>query len=274
MVNRIYKKIKNVLFADPHLLFQEETGLIKQAFYFPAKSERAILLIHGWTSTSYEVRRLGKYLNENGYTVLAPMLRGHGTTMRDLNKVNWKMWLADIRKEYKNLKKTHKKVFIGGTSIGANLSAFFAGEEKEIDGLVLMAMPYKIKFEKLAIVFAKVMLLCGKKYNHKIYPPTFGLSTTITRLISYQTYPIKSALETFELVRESRKNLHKITQPCLIIQSKADHIVMKKSLELIFSKIGSKIKKKEYIAQAYHTFISDIKNEHIFKDILYFLDEN
>ncbi len=274
MVNRIYKKIKNVLFADPQLLFQEEKELIKQAFYFPAKSERAILLIHGWTSTSYEVRRLGRYLNQNGYTVLAPMLRGHGTTMRDLSDVHWNMWLVDIRKEYEKLKKTHKKVFIGGTSIGANLSAVLAGEEKEIAGVVLMAMPYKIKFEKLAVVFARIMLLCGKKYNHKIYPPTFGLSTTITRLISYQTYPIKSALESFELIKESRKKLGDITQPCLIIQSKDDHIVAKQSLELIFSNIKSKIKKKKYLTQAYHTFISDIKNEHVFQDILHFLDEN
>jgi esterase/lipase len=45
-------------------------------------------------------------------------------------------------------------------------------------------------------------------------------------------------------------------------------------LEKIYSSIGSKVKKKEYISKAYHTFISDIKNEYIFEDILNFLNEN
>jgi alpha-beta hydrolase superfamily lysophospholipase len=50
--------------------------------------------------------------------------------------------------------------------------------------------------------------------------------------------------------------------------------VEKKSLERIFENISSKIKKKKYIPEAYHTFISDIKNEHIFEEIFDFLDKN
>lgn len=273
MVKRIYEKVKSVLFADPQLLFQGERSLINQSFYFQGENRRAILLIHGWTSTSYEVRRLGLYLNESGYTVSAPMLRGHGTVPRNLEDISFSDWLADLMGEYQALKKEHEQVFIAGTSIGANLAIMLAKEEKSIAGLVLMATPYKIKFEKITVTFARVLGFF-KKYNKKFYPPTFGLSSTITRLISYQTYPIKSALETFELIKESRSNLEKITQPCFIIQSQSDHVVARKSLEMIFEKIGSEIKKKKYIKRAYHTFISDIKNENIFEDILQFLDEN
>jgi esterase/lipase len=45
-------------------------------------------------------------------------------------------------------------------------------------------------------------------------------------------------------------------------------------MEIIYSSISSKKKKKQYIEKAYHTFISDIKNEHVFKDIFDFLEEN
>ncbi|MEI6587780.1 MAG: alpha/beta fold hydrolase [Candidatus Moraniibacteriota bacterium] len=273
MVKRIYEKVKSVLFADPQLLFQGERSLVNQSFYFQGENRRAILLIHGWTSTSYEVRRLGRYLNESGYTVSAPMLRGHGTVPRNLEDISFSDWLVDLEKEYQALKKEHGQVYVAGTSIGANLAMMLAKKDQSISGLILMATPYKIKLEKITVAFAK--LLCFfKAYNKKFYPPTFGLSSTITRLISYQTYPIKSALETFELIKESRKNLEKIIQPCFIIQSQSDHVVAKKSLERIFEKIGSKIKKKKYIKRAYHTFISDIKNEKIFEEILQFLDEN
>jgi carboxylesterase len=71
-----------------------------------------------------------------------------------------------------------------------------------------------------------------------------------------------------------RKELPKVKQPCLILQSSSDHIVTKNSLEEIYEKIGSKVKQKKYIKKAYHTFISDVKNEHVFEDILKFIKNN
>lgn len=272
-IKKIYKTAKGILFADPELLYKEERHLVDQPFNFQGDNGRAVLLIHGWTSVPYEVRRLGKYLNENGYTVSAPMLRGHGTVPKDLEDVKWTDWLSDIQKEYRDLKEKHEKIFVAGTSIGSNLAVMLAKNNIDIAGLVLMATPYKIKWEKLVYYFAKLHLKF-KKYNKKIYPPTFGVSTTITRVISYQTYPVVSALETFELVRISRKHLKDARQPCLILQSTHDHIVSKRSAEKIFDRLGSKKKKIKYIAKAYHTFVSDIKNSHVFEDILNFLNEN
>ncbi len=273
MVKELLKKAKSILFADPGLLYKEERHLVNQPFYFPGTNGKAVLLIHGWTSTPYEVRRLGRYLNESGYTVAAPMLRGHGTVPKDLEGIAWADWIKDIESGYQDLKKDHQKVFLGGTSIGANLAVLLAAENSSISGLILMAMPYRMKFEKIAILLAKFLKIF-KSYNKKRYPPTFGVSTTITRLISYQTYPIQSALEVQALIEKSREVLPKISQPCFVIQSASDHIIQKDSLEIIYGKVNSPVKKKQYIARAYHTFISDIKNDRIFQDILNFLNEN
>jgi len=271
MVKRIYNRVKNVLFADPKLLFAEERALIKEPFYFQGTNGKAVLLVHGWTSTPYEVRRLGKFLNDNDYTVCGPMLRGHGTTYKDLENVKAEDWLADIEKSFDELKNKHKKVYIGGTSIGSNLAVAFSAERSDVAGLILMAMPYKIKFEIATVAIAK-FLNKFIKYRTKFYPPTFGVSTTITRLISYQTYPIASAMEAFKIVKESRQLLGKINQPCLVMQSTHDHVVSKGSLENIYASINSSVKKKKYVRQAYHTFVSDIKNEHVFEDVLDFLN--
>ena len=272
-IEKIYKKTKSVLFVDPKLLYEEEKHLVNQPFYFGGNNRKAVLFIHGWTTTPYELRRLGKYLNENGYTISAPMLRGHGTVPKDLEDVKWKDWITDLKKDYEKLKNNHDKVYIAGTSMGANLAIMLAEKHPEISGLVLMAMPYRIKAEKISLFLAKILRKFGK-YHRKFYPPTFGVSTTLTRIISYQTYPVDSALETFDLIKKSRKIISAINQPCFLLQSSSDHVVDKKSMENIYNLIGSKIKKKKYINQAYHTFISDIKNEHVFEEILNFLDEN
>lgn len=272
-VIKAIKKVKSILFADPELLYKEERHLINKPFYFEGNNNKAVLLIHGWTSVPYEVRRLGKYLNENGYTVSGPMLSGHGTVPKDLENIKWTDWLEDIRNEYLKLKEKYEKVYVCGTSIGGNIAVMLASKYPEVSGLVLMATPYQIKLEKLVFLWAKTLSLF-RKYNKKFYPPTFGVATTITRIISYQTYPVASALETFDLIKISRKYFSKIIQPCFVIQSASDHITARGNLEKIYAIIGSRVKKKKYIKRAYHTFISDVKNENVFQDILEFIDSN
>lgn len=276
MVKRLIKiaeKAKGIIFADPELLYKEERHLVNQPFFFEGVNGKAVLLVHGWTSTPYELRRLARYLNENGYTVLGIQLKGHGTVPMDLEGVKWQQWLLDVQEGFGDLKKTCEKVYIAGTSIGSNLAMEFAKRETGIAGLVLMATPYSLKFEKLVVLFAKLTRIFGE-YHNKHYPPTFGLSTTITRLISYQSYPISSSLETFTLIESSRKDLKSIKQPCFVLQSTHDHIVSKNSLEKIYDGIGSRVKRRKYIKKAYHTFISDIRNDYVFKEILDFLNEN
>ena len=210
MVKRITKlagtaaqRAKSILFADPDLLYKEERHLVNQPFYFEGTNGKGILLVHGWTSTPYEVRRLGIYLNENGYTVYGIMLSGHGTVPKDLEGIGREQWVHDVREGYTKLKKTCGKVFVGGTSIGANLALIMAKEEKDIAGLILMATPYRLRLERTALFFAKILMKMKKRYRKKVYPPTFGVSTTITRLISYQSYPVKSALDAFDVVSEA-----------------------------------------------------------------------
>ena len=270
---KIINKNNSVLNEDPKELFLKEKEFLNQPFFFEGTNGKAILLIHGWTTTPYELRRLGRYLNEFGYTVSAPLLRGHGSVPKELENANWTDWLVDMEKEFEMLKNKYSKVFIGGTSIGSSLSLILARSHPEISGLVLMATPYKVKFESLSFLCAK-MLQKIRPFHKKYYPPTFGATNTITRLISYQTYPIKSALEIFPLVKEAREAISVIKQPCFLIQSSSDHVVAKNSLEEIYNKIGSVIKRKKYIKRAYHTFISDIKNESVFEEILEFLDSN
>ncbi len=270
---KILQKVKKAALADPFVLYKREKHLLNMPFFFQGTNGKAVLLIHGWTTTPYELRRLGMYLNESGYTVYAPLLSGHGTVPSDLENVKWTDWVEDVQTAYEKLKKDNKKVFVAGTSIGASLTLVLAKKHSDISGIVLMATPYKLRFEKLVEFYVKIECRF-RKYRKKFYPPTFGKSAAITRLISYQTYPIKNVLQAAEAVKEGRRELEKITQPCLLLQSTSDHIVSKNSMEIIYSKISSGKKNKKYIERAYHTFISDIKNENVFEDILNFLEEN
>ena len=141
MVKNIIKKTKSILFANPKLLYENEKDLVNDEFYFKGHNKKAVLLLHGWTATPYELRRLGIFLNESGYTVYGPLLRGHGTKPSDLENVKFQDWLDDAREAYFRLKSNHKKVFIGGTSMGGTVTLCLAKEIDDIGGLILMATP-------------------------------------------------------------------------------------------------------------------------------------
>ena len=274
MIKTILSTVKSIIFDDPAVLFRKERHLLDKPFHFEGSNRMAVLLIHGWTTVPYELRRLGGYLNEKGYTASAPMLRGHGTVPRDLEGVVWRDWLDDVEKSFDFLRGKYEKVYIVGTSMGATLAMLLAKERDNIDGIVLMATPYRLKKEELLVAFGR-FLSFFKKYLKKSYPLIFRFSPRfVTRVVSYQSYPIKSAFELYAAIKEARRVAPEIKTPCLAMQSSSDHIVSKNNLEELFESIGSKSKKKKYIEKSYHTFISDIKSEHVFKDVLDFIKEN
>lgn len=46
--------------------------------------DKAVLLLHGFTGNTADVRMLGRYLNERGYTCHAPQYKGHGVPPEEL----------------------------------------------------------------------------------------------------------------------------------------------------------------------------------------------
>lgn len=52
-------------------------------FTFKA-GKRAVLLLHGFTSHSADVRMMGRFLEKRGYTSHAPIYRGHGVPLEEL----------------------------------------------------------------------------------------------------------------------------------------------------------------------------------------------
>ena len=273
IVKNILDGAKSVIFSDPYELYKKDKDILDKPFYFEGNNGKAVLLVHGWTTTPYELRRLGVYLNEKGYTVDAPMLLGHGTFPGELENLKWEDWFRGVENSYAQLKKDFSEVYVAGTSMGSSLAVLLAAKNKDVSGVVLMATPYELRSRKIMEVLGSFLLKLGKKYYSKSYPLKFRFSPMfITRMISYQSFPIKNVLEIFRLSDEVKKVASNVCQPALVIQSSQDHVVTKRSVEKLYRKLGSKNKKKIILEKAYHTFISDIKNEHIFEDIFNFLN--
>lgn len=253
--------------------YHEDINVVNKPFHFKGMGDVCVMLIHGWTSTPYEMRILGEELHREGIGVDAPLLSGHGTRPQDLENVTWDQWVNDVNRAYKRLRKQYARVYVGGMSMGGNLALHVAKQNPDVSGLILMSTPYKMRYEKFGIMMAH-MTKWIFSYKRKYYPRGLQAQPSITQLISYQKYPISSAFEAYTTIKKSLQDIHTITQPVFLIQPAHDHLVARESIHKIFYKIGSQKKEKRLIKKASHNFMGNGKHRDVFRDVVRFVTEN
>src|SRR3990172_5001769 len=132
---------RKVLYEEKYLARDPGTGLLLggEPFFFPGYDNgKAVLLIHGFADTPYDLRPLGEYLAAHGITACAPLLKGHGTSAKDMEKTGWRDWLVKPESALKELSSKHKKVYLAGFSMGGSIAIDLASRY-EVAGVILLA---------------------------------------------------------------------------------------------------------------------------------------
>lgn len=98
------------------------------------------LVLHGFTGSLDTVSILRSPLEERGLEVSLPVLRGHGSTPRDLYSVQWRDWVADARMALRQLAPNDEPVVIAGLSMGALIGCHLAAEfPHQVQRLAMLA---------------------------------------------------------------------------------------------------------------------------------------
>ena len=121
--------------------------------FFWKGGETGVLLLHGLTATTAEVRPLAKGLLNEGYTVSGILLPGHGTTPENLSQTHRKDWIKASEEAYNELKRECSSVIVGGESVGALLALRLASDHPEIKGLLLYAPAVSLAVSFLKKIF-------------------------------------------------------------------------------------------------------------------------
>ena len=95
-------------------------------YEFNPNSKIGIYLIHGFSSTTYELKQLAKQLADQEYHVVLNNLHGHGTTLEDCNKTKYQNWLDYSKIEFAKLCSTSDKVFVVGCSMGGVIALYLS----------------------------------------------------------------------------------------------------------------------------------------------------
>lgn len=251
----------------------------------------AVLLIHGLQSSPAELQTLAKRLNQAGFSVHVPHIRGygfaHGDTPRSVT--HWQDWHAKVLGEFRLLKQQHETVAIGGLCIGAVLGLSVAAElGDEVSALSLLATT--LWYDGWGIPWYRFMRYVGYYtpfrylYSYREREP-FGLKNVqlrkwIAREMSHKDSSIVGASklnlpaiqEAERMIKQVKKSMSRITAPAIIIHAEEDDVASPRNARFIADNIGSKIVEKIMLHNSYHMITVDNDREQVAADTIRFFE--
>ncbi|MFQ6099977.1 MAG: alpha/beta hydrolase [Anaerolineae bacterium] len=195
-----------------------------------------VLLIHGFTGSPPEMRLVGDYLHQRGFTVSGLLLPGHGTTVEDMNRRRWTDWTGHVEQALADLQARCETVFVGGLSMGSVLTLYLAARHPELPGAVLYSP---------AVMVGNRLLYLTPVLKHLIHKKPKSNKSDLTdpraelRLWHYEEYPVFAAHELLKLNLQVRRLLPQVTCPLLVIHSTLDRDIHPKSARLTYERAGS-----------------------------------
>ncbi|MFT7087296.1 MAG: esterase/lipase/1-acyl-sn-glycerol-3-phosphate acyltransferase [Rickettsiales bacterium] len=256
---RDYKK-----YYDKNLSKPEYIG--KPVFRDNSKSNKGILLVHGYLSAPKEMEEMAKYFNKSGFKTYAVRLKGHGTAPINLEDVSWQDWCDSLNRGYAALQLICDQVFIVGFSTGGLLSLMSAfNKNNQVDGIAIINPAFKLK--DVRAKFSSGVRMWNdilEKINIEKWQLRFVENNSESPENNYCLNYIVGVGQLGLLMEKCEDILPQITCPVLVIQSTEDPVIDFSSSKSTLKKINSKDLSFTQINSTKHTIIKGVGSEEVF----------
>lgn len=228
--------------------------------------EVGCLLVHAFAGVPINVTPIANIMKQYGFTVYAPVLKGHGTDIYDFEKATYQDWREDVKKAYDKLKQSGcTEVIVYGHSMGALLALDLAEKEPEIKAVLSFSAPIRVHDSS---IYYQWRLPHPRFRDLPMHKEDGELSKYLSR---YNSYPVSKQKDVCILMKEVERNLENIKCPILVLQSKKDELVRTKSAWIICERTNAKSKELILLLDSGHNFLCGPENEKIEKKIHSFL---
>jgi carboxylesterase len=247
---------------------EADSGVIKGAETIDLQEEgsRGVLLLHGFGDTPQTLSLIARRLHKAGYSVLAPLLPGHGRSLREFTKSNADQWIAAATSSLRELRSRSSDTSIVGLSMGGALAVLLAAGA-DITALVLIApylgMPLPLR---LAAATQRIWGRAAGAVNAR-NPRSIHDPIERERNLAYGAVTGRALSELWTVVRRARKALPSVTAPTLIIQSREDPRISTRVAESALVMLGAEEKKLVLTEGSGHIITVDYGRERVFSEV-------
>lgn len=235
-------------------------------FFFEA-GPRAVLLLHGFTGSSADVRMLGRFLEKKGYTSLAPQYRGHGTAPEKLITTNPDEWWQDVQEAYQRLQEAgYQEIAVAGLSLGGVFSLKL-GLNQPVKGIITMCAPMTMR--TLDLMFEGVL---GYAKQYKQYEGKKDDEIEI-EVDAIRQKGMPSLPDLQKLVAAVRAEVDLVYAPLFVVQATNDNIIDPKSAHYIYEEAQSNMKEIKWYDHSGHVITLGREKDQLHEDIYQFLEK-
>lgn len=229
--------------------------------------KRAVLLLHGFTGNTADVRMLARFLEGKGYTCHAPLYKGHGVPPEELVHTGPEDWWKDVMDGYELLKnKGHKEIAVAGLSLGGVFSLKL-GYTVPVKGIVPICAPMYIKSEE---VMYEGILEYAREYKRL---EGKAPETIAEEMEAFQKTPMTTLKALQNLIADVRQHVDMIYSPTFVVQARNDYMINTDSANIIYNEVENDLKALKWYEQSGHVITLDKERDMLHEDIYQFLEK-
>jgi carboxylesterase len=234
--------------------------------FYAAGDATGVLVLHGFTGAPASVRPWAESLAAQGFTVLVPLLPGHGTTWQNMNTTRWTDWYAEAARSLDRLLSECDEVFVCGLSMGGCLALRLAEERgDDVAGLALVN-PSVIDANRALLAVPVLKRLVGS-----VKGITDDIKKPGTVEYGYDRLPLRALDSLRALWKTTRDDLAKVAAPLLVFRSAEDHVVKPLSTQIVLQGVSSTDVAERVLDDSYHVATLDNDAEAIFDETASFV---
>ncbi len=242
----------------------------------------AALCLHGLSGTPYEVAPVATALQTAGFSVSAPLLAGHGDTVRALAATRWQDWLASAEAALDELRAASGggPVSVLGFSMGGLLGLRLARlRPEDVSALVLLAVPLRLRPWETALVKAWRRLPSRLRRGRlAVLRKRDGSDVTDERARrenpTLHEMPIGSVGELLDLAALVRGDLGFVHHPALVVHGERDRTVRLEASYELAGSLASAVVEHLWLPRSGHLVGIDVEHGQVAATATRFLKQN
>ncbi len=261
-------------------------------FMGPEETDKACLLVHGFSGTTVEMRGLGEALAAQGIGVHGIALPGHTGDPEDLARSNRRQWIASTEEGLAQFS-GYPHVFVVGLSMGGILSLLLTARHPgRIAGVVTLSTAtrfprgWQARYARYFLKWYYSMasrdfsdpriqenFLLGKRLHDPEITFDFSDPRVIATIKRENRLPISAIDELIRITEQGRKCVREIRSPLLIIHSKRDETALPASADEIFRlATATRSKSLHWLEQSGHVITIGPEREEVYRLVITFVE--
>ena len=233
-------------------------------FRHEGSNGEAAILVHGFTGVPAHFRPMGQFLADEGYTVVAPLLAGHGTSIADMAQTGPDDWIGSVRDAYATVAAQHERVHFVGLSMGGLISVIVS---EEVGATTITTINSPVVFRDKKIYLAGL----ARFFQPEVHWPVEGAPDLDEEVrpywLTYSGFPTKASAGLLSISRRAIRAAPEVDCPALVIQSLVDETVDPRSATKLVRSFGSRVR-LVWLQSSLHNALLDHERNVIHESVL------